>query len=141
MKLETPFAAGEPETTPVVAAKTSPAGRAPLVTDQVYGTEPPVAANPPLYALFTMPPGRTAELIASGAGPGAATDNVKATVADCCGDPLSVTVTLKENAPLAVGAPERTPVAAARASPAGKLPEATLQVKPGVPPVALSSWL
>ena len=38
-------AVGVPEITPVDAARDSPAGRAPLVIDQLYGETPPVAAS------------------------------------------------------------------------------------------------
>ena len=40
----------------------------------------------------------------------------------CAGLPLSVTVTVKFEVPLAVGIPEITPVAGARANPAGRVP-------------------
>ena len=41
----------------------------------------------------------------------------------CVGLPLSLTVTVKLDVPVAVGVPEITPVAAARVTPAGRLPE------------------
>jgi hypothetical protein len=69
-------------------------------------------------------------------GAGAATDKVSATVAVCCGEPLSVAVTPKEKVPLAVGVPEIAPVEAAKDMPAGSEPELILQVLAGVPPVA-----
>jgi hypothetical protein len=40
----------------------------------------------------------------------------------CAGLPLSLTVTVKFEVPLAVGVPEITPLAEASVSPAGKLP-------------------
>jgi hypothetical protein len=75
------------------------------------------------------------------AGSVAAIVNAKATAAVCCGEPLSLTLTLKANVPLAAGVPEMTPVEEERVSPDGKLPEAMLQVRAGVPPVAATLWL
>ena len=46
----------------------------------------------------------------------------------CLGEPLSFTVAVKLNVPLAVGVPEMTPVAAEIERPAGRLPEAIDQV-------------
>jgi hypothetical protein len=59
------------------------------------------------------------------------------TDAVCTGNPLSCTPTAKLEVPLAVGVPEITPLGD-NVSPAGKLPEITDHVYPGVPPVALS---
>jgi hypothetical protein len=59
------------------------------------------------------------------------------TDAVCTGDPLSLTDTVNVALPAPVGVPEITP-ALESASPAGKLPEATDHVYPGVPPLALS---
>jgi hypothetical protein len=59
------------------------------------------------------------------------------TEAVCSGDPLSLTETVNVAFPAAVGVPEITP-ALESASPAGKLPDATVHVYPGVPPLALS---
>ena len=41
---------------------------------------------------------------------------------------LSLTLTVKANVPLTVGAPEITPLAAARVRPAGRVPDATAHV-------------
>ena len=41
----------------------------------------------------------------------------------CAGLPLSATVIVKFEVPVALGVPEITPVASARVNPAGKLPE------------------
>jgi hypothetical protein len=46
----------------------------------------------------------------------------------CAGLPLSVTVAVKLDVPVAVGVPEITPVVAARVNPAGRAPEVMLQV-------------
>jgi hypothetical protein len=84
-----------------------------------------------------------AELITIGDGVAfaAATVNTSGMAADCCGEPLSLTVTFKGKEPLAVGVPEMMPVDAERVSPDGKLPEVMLQVRAGVPPVATMLWL
>ena len=55
------------------------------------------------------------------------------------GLPLSVTVAVKLNVPETVGAPEMVPLLA-RVRPAGKLPELTVQLYAGVPPLAWSVW-
>ena len=47
VKLDVATAVGVPLTVPVAAFKVSPAGSEPLVTDQLYGPVPPVAANAP----------------------------------------------------------------------------------------------
>ena len=55
----------------------------------------------------------------------------------CTGLPLSLTLTVKVEVPLAVGVPEITPELAS-VSPAGKLPELIDHLYPGVPPLAAS---
>ena len=55
--------------------------------------------------------------------------------------PLSVARKVRFAATPAVGVPVIAPVAAFRLSPAGSVPEATVQVLPPSPPVALSVWL
>ncbi len=60
---------------------------------------------------------------------------LKGRVKDCCGVPLSVTVTL--NVPLAVGVPVIAQVAELRLKPAGKLPAVIENVYGVTPPVAL----
>ena len=50
----------------------------------------------------------------------------------------SATLKVRLEVPLAVGVPEMTPVAGARLSPAGRLPDVMDQVYGVVPPVALS---
>ena len=56
----------------------------------------------------------------------------------CAGLLLSLTVTVKLEVPFAVGVPEMMPLPAARVNPAGRLPEVTDHVYPGVPPLACS---
>ena len=94
---------------------------------------PPVAPRVRLYAAPTVPEGSgRAVVIASGSG---LITRVAARVAVCAGDPESVTVTVNEADPAAVGVPERTP-AVLSAKPAGSVPEVTSQVSAPVPPVA-----
>jgi len=45
VKLLVPLAVGVPEIRPVAEARLSPAGRLPLLTDQVYGVVPPLACS------------------------------------------------------------------------------------------------
>jgi hypothetical protein len=52
---------------------------------------------------------------------------------------VSVTVAVKLNVPETVGAPEMVPLLA-RVRPAGKLPELTVQLYAGVPPLAWRVW-
>ena len=87
-----------------------------------------------VYAVPTVPLGREVVLIAR---VGAAMLAVSVTVLVCTGDPESCTLKVRE-APLttAVGVPEITPVAAARESPAGKVPAVMVHEKGGVPPLA-----
>lgn len=54
------------------------------------------------------------------------------------GEPLSVTVTVNEYVPAAVGVPDITPVVPFKLKPVGKLPEVTAHVYDGLPPVALN---
>jgi hypothetical protein len=55
----------------------------------------------------------------------------------CTGVPLSLTVAVKLNVPVADGVPEIIPVVAARVRPAGSAPDVIDQVYAGVPPVAV----
>ena len=48
VKLEVPTAVGLPVMAPVVSFSVSPAGRVPVVTVQLYGDVPPLAASVPL---------------------------------------------------------------------------------------------
>jgi hypothetical protein len=52
----------------------------------------------------------------------------------------SVTVTVNDAVPAAVGVPEITPLEL-RVNPAGSVPELTLKIYGVVPPVALIVWL
>jgi hypothetical protein len=59
-------------------------------------------------------------------------------VAVWAGEPLSVTFTVNVEVPAVVGVPVTAPLEAFSDSPAGKVPEAMLQVKGAVPPCAFS---
>jgi hypothetical protein len=85
-----------------------------------------------------VPAGRDDELIVKVAGlvGVAATVRVTVAVADWAADDESETEMPNEKLPLAVGVPEITPEAVARASPAGSCPDARLQVYGAAPPVA-----
>ena len=67
--------------------------------------------------------------------PAATTEMLIIAFAVCAGEPVSVTMALNEELPLAVGVPEIPPVAA-RVSPAGSAPDKIDQVYVPVPPKA-----
>lgn len=74
-----------------------------------------------------MPEGKLDVAIVSAGGAGAAITSERFTVWVCAGLPPSVSVTVKVLVPVAVGVPEIRPVDEARESPAGRLPEVTVQ--------------
>ena len=45
VKLEVPTVVGVPDSTPVAGSRVIPAGRVPLLMDQVYGPVPPLAVS------------------------------------------------------------------------------------------------
>jgi hypothetical protein len=57
-------AVGVPEIKPVDAARVSPEGSGPLVTDQVYGALPPLAVRVVVYGVPTWPLGSEAVVMA-----------------------------------------------------------------------------
>src|SRR5580698_10238016 len=67
VKLDVPGPVGVPEIIPVLAFRVRPLGKLPWVIDQVYGVNPPVAANVALYAIPVLPFGSEAVVICSGA--------------------------------------------------------------------------
>jgi hypothetical protein len=119
-----PLAVGVPETTPL-AARVSPAGRAPEVRVQVYGVAPPEAWKAREYAVPWVPEGRAAEVIDRVAG---AMTIEKLADLVCAGLPESAAVTVKEEVPAVVGVPKMIPLALFSVSPAGRLPVVTDQV-------------
>jgi hypothetical protein len=84
-------------------------------------------------------PGSVAVTIANAAGVAgvaAATVKVRVALVEFVDDPKSFNFTPNENRPLTVGVPEMIPLAAARDSPDGRLPELMLHRTEGVSPVA-----
>jgi hypothetical protein len=133
VKVAVPVAVGVPEITPAFES-VNPAGKLPDASDHVYPGVPPVALSVALYELPFFPTARLVDVIDS---PEAEIVSDSCADAVSAGDALSVTATVKVAVPLAVGVPEITP-ALESVSPAGKLPDASDHVYPGVPPVALS---
>lgn len=130
VKLNAPLVAGVPPIMPPDEIERPPGNRPPVI-DQAYGAVPPVALNAPVYDCPAVAPGNAVDAMANGAGVLRAlpfTDIVKVAVADCAGEPESLTVTPNENVPLAVGVPEIAPLDVARVSPAGSWPEVMFHV-------------
>jgi len=113
-----PVALGVPVIAPVLAVSDKPAGRAPAMTDHVYGIVPEPASSIVLYTTPEVPLGNSIVVTAT---PGAATIMLSASEAVL--EFASVTLTVKLLVPVAVGAPEITPVLAVSDKPAGKEPE------------------
>jgi hypothetical protein len=86
---------------------------------------PPPACTRFEYVVPLTPEGKDDVVIASGNG---VTASVKVTDFVCTGVDESTTLKVKLVELLAVGCPEMIPVAAARLSPAGRLPEVRVQV-------------
>ena len=57
VKLAVPTAVGVPDSTPVAEFRVIPAGRDPLLTDQAYGSVPPLAVSVLEYAELISPAG------------------------------------------------------------------------------------
>jgi hypothetical protein len=120
-----PAAVGVPEITPVEAARTNPAGNVPALTLQLYGVVPPFACSVVEYAVPAVPPGSDVVVTVGGCA-AAATVMLNAFVPVLFA--ASVTCTVNDAVPAAVGVPEITPVDATRLNPAGNVPALTLQV-------------
>ena len=127
---------GVPVIAPVEVFKETPPGRAPAEIDQVKGVAPPVVVQVKgVIAAPTSIADVGVQLAAVSAGN---TVTLKVAEVDACGvEALSVAVTAKLKPPLAVGVPVIAPVAAFRAKPPGRAPEATAQVISATPPVAV----
>ena len=93
-----------------------------------------MACNNSLYATFNDPLGSEVVVMMMPV----ATVRLIGWVADCGLEAESVTFTVKFVVPERVGVPEILPVPALSANPAGRLPEAMLQIRFPVPPVAFS---
>ena len=120
VKVNVPASVGVPDSTPVSEPRPIPAGRLPLLTDQVYGPVPPLAVSVAEYAEFTSPDGGAAKF---SAGPAM----MVSVVALVSAWPLA-SVTLMVKVPAAVGVPEMAPVEGFRVRPAGRVPVATEKV-------------
>ena len=130
-----PAAVGVPEITPVDATRFNPAGNVPALTLQLYGVVPPLACSVVEYAVPAVPPGNDVVVTVGGCA-AAATAMLKAFVPVLFA--ASVTCTVNDTVPAAVGVPEITPVDATRLNPAGNVPALTLQLYGVVPPLACS---
>jgi hypothetical protein len=131
-----PAAVGVPEITPVDATRLNPAGNVPALTLQLYGVVPPLACSAVEYAVPAVPPGSDVVVTVGGCA-AAATVILNAFVPVLFAE--SVTCTVNDAVPAAVGVPEITPVDATRLNPAGGAPALTLQLYGVVPPLACSA--
>jgi hypothetical protein len=130
--LNVPPVVGVPLNTPDDAFKVKP-GTGPLVINQVYGAVPPEADNCCEYEPFTTPDG-------SGDGVVMVKLDEIVIVNDLVAVTplLSVTCTVKEKVPLAVGLPLIPPVSAPSVKPVGRAPAVTTHGVYGlVPPAAV----
>ena len=116
---------------PLEAFRLRPAGRLPLVTDQLYGVTPPVAASVWLYDVPAVPPGSEVVLMES------APEIVIVRLFVAMALLLSATCTVKVLLPAVVGVPVMAPLEALRLRPAGRLPLVTDQLYGVAPPVAV----
>ena len=112
----------------------SPAGNAPEEIDQLYGVVPPLAASVAVYAVPTWPPLSVEVVICTGVTAAAIT-MLKFAVALCAGELESVTFTVNDAVPAAVGVPLICP-ALLSVNPAGNEPEEIDQLYGVVPPLA-----
>lgn len=125
VKLDVPAVVGVPVIAPLVAFKLKPAGKVPVVIFQLYGAIPPVAVNVALYITPAVPPGSDVVVMETGAETGAVMVMLKVPVAVF--ELLSRTWTANDEVAAVVGVPEMVPLLL-RLSPAGRLPEVTLQL-------------
>jgi hypothetical protein len=120
-----PAVVGVPEITPVDATRFNPAGNAPALTLQLYGVVPPLACSVVEYAVPVVPPANDVVVTVGGCG-AAATVILSAFVPVLF--TASVTCTVNDAVPGAVGVPDIKPVDATRLNPAGNVPALRLQV-------------
>jgi hypothetical protein len=136
VKLAVPVVVGVPEITPALDI-VRPAGSDPELMLQTYPGVPPLALSVALNAVPACALPSAAEAIVSLLAP---TLIETTAVCICPGTALSFTATVKVEVPFVVGVPEITP-ALESVRPAGRLPEGSVHVYPGVPPVAESDAL
>ena len=103
------------------ALKVRPAGRVPVLMDQLYCVFPPLAATVAEYAVFVTPPGKEEVVMCTGVAL-AVIVIPRVVVALCAGELESVTATVNEDVPAVVGVPLTCP-ALLSVSPAGSDPE------------------
>jgi len=134
-----PVLLGVPEITPVAPFSVNPSGKAPVVTCQLSGETPPVAANVVEYADPSTPVGSDVVVTLKA---GAVIVMLRLFVADPIGTSASLTFTVKVTGPvtLPVGVPVIAPVLAFNESPAGSEPT-MLHAYGVMPPVAANVWL
>jgi hypothetical protein len=107
---------GVPAITPVDAVSVSPAGSVPETMLQVYGEIPPDAPRVTLYGMPTVPLGSEVVVMTK-----SASSMTTVTAADAVFCRLSVTCTLKEYRPSAVGVPVTDP-SEPSVNPVGRVP-------------------
>ena len=100
---EVPAVVGVPLICPELP-RVRPAGREPELSDQLYGVAPPLAASKAEYETFARAPGREEVVICNGVTL-AATAILRLAVAFCAGEVESLTVTVNDDVPAAVGVP------------------------------------
>lgn len=131
VKLELLSTLGMPESVPA-DVNANPIGNTPDARLQEYGLTPPIAASVVEYELPTIPLGIVTLTMARGCD-AALMDRLNVSVAVLLA--ASFTWTAKEKVPVVPGVPEIIPVDA-RLSPAGKAPEANVQLYGLMPPFA-----
>jgi hypothetical protein len=131
-KASVPGTVGVPEIVPVDVSRLSPAGSAPAFTVHTKGCPPPVADTVVLYGVPTVAPGSNVVVMTG------ATDFTTSIPrwAVAAFELASVTFTVNEDVPGAVGVPDIAPVEGSRARPVGSDPLVTDHVKGAVPPVS-----
>jgi hypothetical protein len=130
VKVAVPGVVGVPLITPALDS-VRPCGKIPEESDQVYGAVPFAGASVCEYAVPSVASGRDVVVIKSPAA--MLSTNGLETV--CGGVPLSATCTVTFDVPALVGVPLITP-ALDRVTPAGSVPDVTVQLYGVVPPPA-----
>ena len=135
VKEEVPAVVGVPLIWPDVH-RVRPAVREPELSDQLYGVLPPLAESVAEYGLLVCALDSDEVVICTGATE-AAMVIVRLAVALCTGEVESLTFTVNDEVPAAVGVPLICPELP-RVSPAGREPELSDQLYGVVPPLAAS---
>ena len=124
VKSNVPDAVAVPEITPA-ALSVSPSGRAPAVTDQVYGVVPPVAANFAEYDLFSLPALSVVVVTDSFTSGATVMESACETGVDLA---ESSAWTVNEAVPATVGVPVMRPVSSGQLQALGMFPWVTVYV-------------